>query len=145
MQSVGWALLQVLGKHRKQNKEKPRPHTAHMLLGETTQPPPAGGGSLKTCGPSLTQSLGVNPCQLAAGLKSAALILRFAARSRQVPDTWFQVVFRCGKRAGCSAAGSAAELRTWGRGQEQRPGRSLMLEARACSVRRDRALAATGT
>ena len=33
----------------------------------------------------------------------------------------------------------------WGRGQEQRPGRSLMLEARACSVRRDRALAATGT
>lgn len=62
----GLGLLQVLGKHREQNKEQPRPHTAHVLLGEATQPPPAaGGGSLKTCGPSLAQPLSVSPCQLA--------------------------------------------------------------------------------
>lgn len=120
------------------------PSQAHVLLEETTQPPPEGGGSLKSCGPSLTRSLSVSPCQLAAGLKGTGPIVRFAARARQVPDAWFRVVFCCVKRAGCSAVGSA-EPRTRARGEEQRPGRSLRLEPRACSVRRVRALAAAGT
>ena len=125
-----------------QNKEKPRSHVALGYWRRQLHPTTHGG--LKTRSPSLMQLTHVSACQPAAGLRSTALSVKFAARSVHVLEAWFQV-FCCEKRAGCRAVGSAAALTTWGREEEQRPGRSVMLEASAGSVRRVRALAAAGT
>ena len=97
-----------------QNKEKPRSHVALGYWRRQLHPTTHGG--LKTRSPSLMQLTHVSACQPAAGLRSTALSVKFAARSVHVLEAWFQV-FCCEKRAGCKGSGQRCGAHDMGEGR----------------------------